>query len=83
MRYPALIEGGGKDYGVLFPDLPGCMAMGKTLEEAISNAEEAMIEWMDSMRERGLPIASPSAFEDVEVPPGCALAVISPSVPVS
>ena len=79
MRYPAVIEGGGRDYGVLFPDLPGCMAMGSTLEGAISNAEEAMLEWMESMAERGLSIAPPSAFENIEVPPNCTLAVIAPA----
>ena len=76
MRYPALIEGGGDDYGVTFPDLPGCVAMGNTLDEAIRHAEEALHDWMDSMEELGHPIPTPSQLEDVEVPPGCALTSI-------
>jgi hypothetical protein len=33
-------EGGG--YLVEFPDLPGCMADGETIDEAITNAQDAM-----------------------------------------
>ena len=76
MRYPALIESGGDDHGVTFPDLPGCVAMGQTLDETIRNAEEALHDWMDSMEELGHPIPTPSQLEDVEVPPGCALTSI-------
>ena len=76
MRYPALIEGEGDDYGVVFPDLPGCVAMGHTLDEAIRHAEEALHDWMDSMGELGHPIPAPSQLEDVEVPAGCALTSI-------
>ena len=73
MRYPALIESGGDDYGVVFPDLPGCVAMGNTLDEAIRHAEEALHDWMDSMGELGHPIPAPSELENIEVPVGCTL----------
>ena len=76
MRYPALVEGEGDDYGVVFPDLPGCVAMGHTLDEAIRHAEEALHDWMDSMVELGHSIPAPSELEDVEVPAGCALTSI-------
>ena len=42
MGYPAIIEGGGDDYGIWFPDLPGIVAMGDTLVEAICNAQAAL-----------------------------------------
>ena len=32
VEYPAVIEGGGNDFGVVFPDLPGIVAMGDSLE---------------------------------------------------
>ena len=76
MRYPALIEGEGDDYGVVFPDLPGCVAMGHTVEEAIRHAEETLHDWTDSMEELGHSIPAPSQLEDVEVPAGCALTSI-------
>ena len=37
-------EGGG--YLVTFPDLPGCMSDGETIEEAIVNAADAENEWL-------------------------------------
>ncbi len=76
MRYPALIEGGGQDYGVVFPDLPGIVAMGDTLDEAIRNAEEALQDYAIESSRDGLSLTPPSALEDVEVPLGCALTSI-------
>ena len=41
-RYPAFVDGERGAYGVTFPDLPGVVAMGKTMDEAFANAEEAL-----------------------------------------
>lgn len=42
MRYPIVIhKDKTSDYGVTFPDLPGCFSAGGTIEEAIINAQEA------------------------------------------
>ena len=41
-RYPALIDGEKGAYGVTFPDLPGIVAMGASVDEALANAEEAL-----------------------------------------
>ena len=60
MRYPALVEVGGEDYGVAFPDLPGCVAMGCTMDEALVNAQDALQDWMNSMEEHGNPIPLPA-----------------------
>lgn len=40
--YPAIVEAAGDAYSVYFPDLPGCTSAGRTVEEAIVNAEEAL-----------------------------------------
>jgi predicted RNase H-like HicB family nuclease len=50
MRYPIAIEIGDEKsaYGVVVPDLPGCFSAGDTLDEAISNAEEAILAWMEA-----------------------------------
>lgn len=37
------------DFGVSFPDFPGCVTAGKTLDEALSNAEEALQLHVDGM----------------------------------
>ena len=41
------------------PELPGCMADGKTYQEAVSNAEIVIKEWMEAAKELGRPIPQP------------------------
>jgi predicted RNase H-like HicB family nuclease len=41
------------------PELPGCAADGPTRQEALSNAEIAIQEWIDAARELGRPIPEP------------------------
>ena len=41
-RYPALIDGEDGAYGVTFLDLPGIVAMGAAVDEALVNAEESL-----------------------------------------
>ncbi|HWD26628.1 MAG TPA: type II toxin-antitoxin system HicB family antitoxin [Rhizomicrobium sp.] len=55
-RYIALIDGKAGAYGVVFPDLPGCTAMGRTMDAALSNAAGALRDWADLMDEEGLKI---------------------------
>ncbi len=45
-RHIALIDGKPGAYGVVFPDAPGCAAMGKTLDEALAHAAAALGEWI-------------------------------------
>ena len=58
--YVVQVDGKPGAYGVVFPDLPGCTAMGKTKREALSNAAKALREWMEVVRHGGgqLPHAS-------------------------
>ncbi|MFI5201190.1 MAG: type II toxin-antitoxin system HicB family antitoxin [Candidatus Kapaibacterium sp.] len=41
------------------PELPGCMADGKTYAETLQNAEEVMREWIDYAKELGREIPEP------------------------
>lgn len=41
------------------PELPGCAADGPTRQEALSNAETVISEWIDTARELGRPIPEP------------------------
>ena len=41
------------------PELPGCMADGKTIEEAIANTEVIIKEWIEVTLERGLEVPEP------------------------
>jgi antitoxin HicB len=63
LRYPMTVrqlaedEGGG--YLVEFPDLPGCMADGETVEEAIEAGREAVAAWLATAAELGRSLPEP------------------------
>lgn len=57
-------------FGVSFPDLPGCISVGETLEEARANAEEAPALHVDGMIEDGETLPAPSALDEVMANPG-------------
>ena len=50
-------EGGG--YLVEYPDIPGCMSDGETIEEAIVNGREALRDCIDVFRESGRKLPKP------------------------
>lgn len=53
------------DFGVEFPDLPGCVTAGRTLEEAKAMAAEALAGHVSVLREMGQAIPAPSALDDL------------------
>jgi len=67
--YPAVFR---KDedgsFWVEFPDLPGCLTDGATLDLAMKNAEEVLGVFIATRMEDGLAIAAPSAISNVEAP---------------
>ena len=62
----AIHKGGGADYGVSFPDFPGCITAGGTLEESRIMANEALRGHIEVSREYGDPIPEPSTLEEVK-----------------
>lgn len=54
-------------YIVSVPELPGCMADGKTPEEAVKNAEIIIQEWIECALEGGEKIPEPSLFNEMSV----------------
>ena len=75
-RYPALIDGENGACGVTFPDLPGIVAMGETMDEALVHAEEALSDASVEAERDGAALESPSAIKEVAVPTGSALASV-------
>ena len=64
MNYAIAIEHEpGKAYGVEVPDLPGCFSAGDTLDEAISNAAEAIAFHIEGLLDDGGKIPSPQGVE--------------------
>lgn len=54
------------DYGVDFPDFPGCVTAGETPEEARELALEALCLHIEGMIDSGEPIPSPSPIEAIK-----------------
>ena len=48
-------------YVVDVPELPGCMAHGKSKKEALENAEKAVEFWSKTAKEDGMQIPEPQA----------------------
>ena len=68
MRYAIVIEKGPTSYGAYVPDLPGCVAVGKTSSEVRKLISEAVSLHLDGLKEDGLPIPeSATECEYVEV----------------
>jgi len=66
MQYAMIVEKGEKNYSAYFPDLPGCVATAKRLDELKQAMREALELHLRGMREDGLPIPEPSLAEYVE-----------------
>jgi predicted RNase H-like HicB family nuclease len=53
------------DYGVDFPDFPGCVTAGRTLDEARRMAAEALACHIEGMQADGQDIPAPSSLETI------------------
>ena len=69
--YPAVIDGDRGAYGVVIPDIPrACCAMGTTVDDALANAEDALADFVDRLKEQGEAVPPPSPVDSVELQPG-------------
>ena len=70
MEYIAYLHKEKKsDYGVSFPDFPGCITAGKTLEEARRNASAALTLHIEGMLEDGEEIPEASLLDNLSRDP--------------
>lgn len=68
MQYLVILEKGENSYGAYVPDLPGCAAVGETMDEARVLITEAIQFHIEGLREDGCVVPLPSstvAFIDV------------------
>lgn len=59
-------DGGG--YLITFPNLPGCMSDGETIEEAIANGRDAFSAWMSARAHMGKPVPKPTRHGETAQP---------------
>jgi len=61
-KYEVLIYWSGDDncFVAEVPELPGCMADGKSKVEALQNAEVIISEWIETAKSLNRPIPEPS-----------------------
>jgi antitoxin HicB len=59
IKYQAKIYKDGKSYSVEFPDLPGCISMGDTLEEAKTMAQDALSLYLEEARDPQWTVPKP------------------------
>jgi predicted RNase H-like HicB family nuclease len=68
MRYAIVIENASTNYSAYVPDLPGCVATGRTIKEVENEIRSAIKFHLEGLKKDGLPVPKPSsAVEYVEV----------------
>jgi predicted RNase H-like HicB family nuclease len=75
MRFVALVDGSPGAYGVVVPDLPGCTSGGASIDEALSNAVEAVTLWVEDARADGEKIPKPRSAEKLRHDPAVVAAL--------
>ena len=60
--YARITKQRGREYLVEFPDLPGCLTEGDSIEDAISNAREALSGWLFVAIKHGDKVAPPTVY---------------------
>lgn len=63
-RYLIIIEKANSNFSAYSPDLPGCIATGKTQTDVTRNMHDAIAMHLQGLREDNLPIPEPSVVAD-------------------
>jgi predicted RNase H-like HicB family nuclease len=75
--YPAVFFHDDDAICVEFPDLPGCVTFGETMEEALESAKEALEGFLYGMEQDDDPIPPPTPFDKIAVEKGGVLMAIA------
>ena len=59
-RYLIVIESGDRNYSAFSPDIPGCIATGRSIDETIANMKTALEFHLEGMVENGEEVPQPS-----------------------
>ena len=63
-RYLVVVERGDRNYSAFVPNLPGCVATGKTRTEVLRHMQGAIEMHLDGLREDGLEVPQPTTDAD-------------------
>lgn len=80
MEYVVIFEKGENSYGASVPDLPGCIAVGETIEEVRELIAEAIEFHIEGLREDGDVVPSPTSRLPVQSDAGVSAALIAVQV---
>jgi predicted RNase H-like HicB family nuclease len=61
-RFLIIVEKGRENYGAYSPDLPGCVAVGDTMEEVEQNMQKAIAIHLQGILEDHEPIPTPHSM---------------------
>jgi predicted RNase H-like HicB family nuclease len=83
-RYVVVLDGKLGAFGMWVPDMPGCTSMGKTLDDVLVGAQEALRLWAEDAIDDGEAVPPPRSFDEIYNDPkvaaalkkGAALAVV-------
>lgn len=66
LNYIALVQKENNQYGIIFPDFPGCVSVGKTIDEAYKNGIEALALHIEGLKEDKEKIPQPRTVEEIK-----------------
>ena len=68
MRYMVVVEEGPNSFGAYVPDLPGCIAVGKSKKEVLQLIQEAIEFHLEDIKGQGTSAPQPHSYSEfVEV----------------
>jgi predicted RNase H-like HicB family nuclease len=65
MKFAVIVEKGTSSWGAYVPDLPGCIAVGESGEEAVKLIREAIEFHLEGLKEQGEPVPEPHSYGEV------------------
>jgi predicted RNase H-like HicB family nuclease len=71
MTFAVIFEKGPTSYGAYVPDVPGCVAAAKSLDEVRGLIREAILFHIEELRDSGYPVPQSTSlceYVEVEVP---------------
>ena len=73
MRYVSFIhKNRDSDYGISFPDFPGCVSVGDSIDDAVRRGCEALAFHVEGLLDDSEPIPEPRSIEEIKADPDLA-----------